>query len=274
MEVVVVQMKTENSIEENLRKAEGMIEEACATKKDLVVLPEMFLCPYEAKNFPKFATKEGDYVYHRLSNMAKKHQIYLVGGSIPELDEEGRVYNTSYVFDRTGAMLGKHRKVHLFDINMVGKHCFRESDTLTAGNGITVVDTEFGKIGVCICYDIRFSELFRLMVEQGAKLIVVPACFTLTTGEAHWDIFFRVRSTENQVFMIGAAGALDENGPFQSYGHSLVVSPFGDILGEMQQEEGILSATIELKEVEKVREENPFLQHRRLDLYEVRKKDR
>lgn len=126
-------------------------------------------------------TREGD-TWEKCSRLAAEHGIYLVAGSMPERDEAGNIYNTSYVFDRNGHQIGKHRKMHLFDIDVKGGQYFKESDTLTPGDQVTVFDTEFGKMGLCICYDFRFPELARLMVDEGAQVIIVPAAFNMTTG--------------------------------------------------------------------------------------------
>ena len=166
---------------------------------DLAVLPEMFCCPYENKYFPEYAESEGGDTWEKCSRLAAERGIYLIAGSMPERDATGRIYNTSYVFDRNGHQIGKHRKMHLFDIDVKGGQYFKESDTLTPGDQVTVFDTEFGKMGVCICYDFRFPELARLMVNQGAEVIIVPAAFNMTTGPLHWELMFRQRAVDNQV---------------------------------------------------------------------------
>lgn len=164
---------------------------------DLAVLPEMFCCPYENKYFPEYAEIEGGDTWEKCSRLAAEYGIYLVAGSMPERDEAGNIYNTSYVFDRNGHQIGKHRKMHLFDIDVKGGQYFKESDTLTPGDQVTVFDTEFGKMGLCICYDFRFPELARLMVDEGAQVIIVPAAFNMTTGPLHWELMFRQRAVDN-----------------------------------------------------------------------------
>ena len=150
---------------ENIREAGRKLEALEAEQVDLVTLPEMFNCPYQTPNFPVYAEPQGGPAWTACAELARKHKIYLSAGSMPEVDEAGRVYNTAYVFDRQGRQIAKHRKAHLFDIDVKGGQCFKESDTLTAGDQVTVFDTEFGKMGLCICYDFRFPELARLMVE-------------------------------------------------------------------------------------------------------------
>lgn len=271
LKIGLIQMKVEDNKKQNLMKASQLVTKITIEKPDIVILPEMFSCPYVAYNFPIYAEEEGDYSFSFLSSIAKTNNIYLVAGSIPE-KEKDKIYNTSYVFDREGKLIGKHRKVHLFDINIKNKQKFKESDTLTGGDNVTVFDTEFGKIGLCICYDIRFPELSRLMVDKGAKAIIIPASFNLTTGPAHWHTLFKSRAIDNQVFTIGCSPARDYNSPYISYGHSLITSPFGEILCELDESENLITYSIDLDYVDQVREELPLLRHRRHDLYELIKR--
>ncbi|MFR3522969.1 MAG: carbon-nitrogen hydrolase family protein, partial [Clostridia bacterium] len=183
--------------------------------------------------------------------------------------DNNKIYNTSFVFNRHGKKIAKHRKIHLFDIDIKGKQTFKESDTLSPGDDVTVFDSEFGKIGLCICYDLRFPELARLMVNKGAKVIIVPASFNMTTGPAHWHLMFRSRAVDNQIYTIGCSPASDYNSSYVSYGHSLIVSPFGEVLCELDDKENIITYEIDLDYVDKIREELPLLNHRRKDLYEL-----
>ena len=152
---------------------------------------------------------------------------------------------------------------------MKGGQCFKESDTLTAGDQVTVFDTEFGTMGLCICYDFRFPELARLMVEKGAKVILVPAAFNMTTGPAHWEILFRCRALDNQAFVLGTAPARDPSSGYTSWGHSIAVSPWGDILGQMDEREGCMIHTLDLERAGEVRNQLPLLKHRRKDMYRL-----
>ena len=269
--VGLIQIKVEDKKEDNLYKAAKLIDKIGKEDVDMVVLPEMFSCPYNTKNFPIYAEEEGDYSYKLLSEISKRNNIYLIAGSIPE-KEGSNIYNTSYVFNRQGEKIAKHRKVHLFDIDIKNKQTFRESDTLSAGDKVTVFDSEFGKIGLCICYDFRFPELARLMVDKGAKAIIVPASFNMTTGPAHWDIMFRSRAIDNQVYTIGCSPARDYDYSYISYGHSLIVSPYGDILCELDEKENFITYDIDLDYVDEIREQLPLLKHRRSDLYELLEK--
>ena len=271
IKVGLIQMKVKDKKDDNLHKAAKLIDKIGKEDVDMVVLPEMFSCPYNTKNFPIYAEEEGDYSYKFLSEVSKRNNIYLIAGSIPE-KEDNNIYNTSYVFNRQGEKIAKHRKVHLFDIDIKNKQTFRESDTLSAGDKVTVFDSEFGKIGLCICYDFRFPEIARLMVDKGAKAIIVPASFNMTTGPAHWDIMFKSRAIDNQVYTIGCSPARDYNYSYISYGHSLIVSPYGDILCELDEKENFITYDIDLDYVDEIREQLPLLKHRRSDLYELLEK--
>lgn len=139
-----------------------------------------------------------------ISNLASKNDVYILAGSIPE-KEDDRLFNTSYLFNRNGDVIAKHRKMHLFDIDVKGKITFKESDVLTAGNDFTIADTEFGKIGIGICYDVRFPELARIMVREGALVLFYPGAFNMTTGPAHWELLFKSRALDNQAYCVGVA---------------------------------------------------------------------
>ncbi len=244
-------------------------EKAAAAGADLIALPEMFCCPYETANFPLYAEKEGEATWQFAADLARRLGIYLSAGSMPEADETGRVYNTAYVFDRQGRQIAKHRKMHLFDINVKDGQVFQESLTLTPGNDVTVFDTEFGRIGLCICYDFRFPELCRLMALQGALLILVPAAFNMTTGPAHWELTFRSQGLYNQVYTVGTSPARDLDASYHSWGHSIVCDPWGTVLSQLDENEDIQITEIDLAKVLQTREQLPLLKHRRTDLYHL-----
>ena len=269
IKIAAIQMPTVADKMENVRTVKTYLEKIKDENPDFVILPEMFCCPYQTENFPIYAEKEGGPVWQQLSGYSKQYGIYLIGGSMPEKDAEGNVYNTSYIFDREGKQIGKHRKVHLFDIDVKGGQTFKESDTLTAGDSDTVFDTEFGKIGVMLCFDIRFPELSRMMVNDGAKVIFVPAAFNMTTGPAHWELSFRTRALDNQIYMVGCAPARDVSAGYISWGHSIVTDPWGRVTGMLDENEGILLAELDMDYEEQVREELPLLKSRRKDIYQL-----
>ena len=251
MKVAAIQMPTVEDKTENIRTAGKYIEKIKTESPDFVVLPEMFCCPYQTENFPVYAEKEGGPSWQAMSDYAREYQIYLIAGSMPEIDEAGNVFNTSYIFD----------------INVKTGQYFKESDTLTPGNHATVFDTEFGKMGVMICYDIRFPEFARRMVLQGAKMIFVPAAFNMTTGPAHWELTFRARALDNQIYMLGCAPSRNVQAGYISWGHSIVTDPWGQVRNQLDEKEGILIEEIDLEREEQIREQLPLLKHRRIELY-------
>lgn len=269
MKAAMLQTKVYGEKKKNIEQLEGLFKKVSREKVDLVTLPEMFNCPYQTGNFPVYGEERGGEMWKACSELAKKYGVYFSAGSVPEVDGAGRVFNTAYVFDREGREIARHRKAHLFDIDVKGGQCFRESDTLTPGDEVTVFDTEFGKMGLCICYDLRFPELARLMVMKGAGVILVPAAFNMTTGPAHWEILFRNRALDNQCYVLGTAPARDPQSGYSSWGHTIAVSPWGDILGQLEEQEGILMQTLDLERIGQVREQLPLLKHRRLDLYRL-----
>lgn len=271
VKLALCQMNVIDDKKENLKKASFMINKASA-ESDFIVLPEMFNCPYSNDKFIEYGEEEKDsYSLKTISNLARTNNVYILAGSIPE-KENDKLFNTSYLFDRTGKIIAKHRKMHLFDIDVKDKISFKESDVLTAGNEFTIADTEFGKIGIGICYDIRFPELARVMVEKGALILFYPGAFNMTTGPAHWELLFKSRALDNQVYCVGVAPALNEDASYHSYGHSIITNPWGDVVSKASTEEDLIICEIELDEIKKIREELPLLKNKREDLYEIIKK--
>ena len=252
--------------EERRRNVERQIREAAEAGAQVISLPEMWDCPYSNDYFRPYAEPADGPMVQFMSDIAAELGIYLIGGSISELDGD-RVYNTSFSFEPAGNMIGRHRKVHLFDIDVEGGIRFMESDTLTAGEDMTILDTEFCKIGVAICYDVRFPEWFRKMALAGAKLIVLPAAFNMTTGPAHWDLTIRARALDNQVYFAANEPARDEDGIYVAYGNSCIASPWGDFIAHGDEKESIIYGDIDTDMVDEIREQLPLLRHRRPELY-------
>ena len=263
------QMKVENNKHQNLHKAGLLIKQAVRDGAEIIVLPEMFNCPYRLEFMSQYAETEatGETISF-LADIAREHHCYIVGGSIPERVGED-LYNTSFVFNREGHMITKYRKIHLFDVDIPGGISFKESDLLTGGNKIISFQTHFGRFGLGICYDIRFPEIFRLLLNDEVKIVIVPAAFNMTTGPVHWYLLFQSRAVDNQVFMVGVSPARDESSDYVAYGHSLVVDPFGQIIWQAAAEETVGVVEVDLSIVDKTRQELPLLKHRRLDLYRV-----
>ena len=266
MKVAIVQMQVTENKETNLLHMRELVAEAAERGGDIVVLPEMFPCLYETSSFMENAEPHGGEIWNALSAAARENGVYLVGGSMPERDGE-QLYNTCFVFAPDGNQIARHRKTHLFDVDVKGGQYFKESDTFSAGKDVTVFDTEFGRMGLCICFDMRFPELARLYAMEGAKLIFVPAAFNMTTGPLHWELMFRSRAVDNQVFTIGCAPARDENGPYVSYGNSIAVDPWGKVLARVDGEEFVLLVDVDLSEADGVRNQLPLLSARREDVY-------
>jgi predicted amidohydrolase len=250
----------------NINTADSFIKEAVKAGTDIIVLPEMWNCPYSNDYFKKYAEVEGGKTYEFLSKMADTLNVYIVGGSIPEIEND-KIYNTSYIFDRNGKMIGKHRKIHLFDIDIKDGIKFMESETLTAGEKATVVETEFGKIGVGICFDVRFPELFRKMTLEGAKLIILPGAFNMTTGPAHWELTIRARALDNQVYFAACSPARSMNGHYIAFGNSCVSNPWGEFCAKTDANESIAYADIDFSYVDAIREQLPLLKARKVDAY-------
>ena len=262
-----IQMPVTGNKAEDLAFAVGQIRKVSGEKADIAVLPEMFDSPYDSSKFLEYSDRIGGETYRRLSDTAKECGIWLIAGSVPLL-EDGKLYNASFVFDRDGKEAACHKKVHLFDIDVKGGQAFRESDTLTAGDHITVFDTEFGKIGLCICFDFRFPELSRVMTLQGARILVVPGAFNMTTGPAHWEILFRMRAVENQVYTVGVAPARGDSG-YISYGNSMIVEPWGNVVYRADEKPETRVTEIDLDRIDDIRAQIPMISARRTDLYQL-----
>jgi len=246
---------------ENLAKAEALVEEAVRCGARFVVLPEVFLWRgaraaehTQAESIPGPTTA-------RLADLARRHKLYLLAGSILERTDTAKVFNTSLLFEPRGEIIGRYRKTHLFDIDLPGHVTIRESDTRAAGDEVVAVPTELGVIGMTICYDLRFPELYRRLTLARAEIITIPSAFTFPTGAAHWEILVRARAIENQVYVV----APDQVGPSPSghidFGGSLIVDPWGKPLAHAADREMVIFAEIDRDYQQKVRRDLPCLEH-------------
>ena len=265
MRVAVCQMHSGEDVEANLVEAERLLNEAAGGGADLAALPEVFPFVGPQSRAAELAEPLDGDIVKRLASVARERSMWVLGGSVYESDE-GRVYNTSPLFNRSGEIVARYRKIHLFDVELPNES-FRESDLFSAGDQIVTGETEFGRVGLTICYDLRFPELYRGLMAVGAEVLFVPAHFRELTGEAHWDVLLRARAIEDQCFVVAPA----QWGPFgeglRSFGHSLVVDPWGRVLVDAGGEgSGVWIADLDLSELRKVRERLPALQHRRLGL--------
>jgi len=266
----------------NLAAAAEAVASAAKGGAQLVMLPEMFQCPYSNDSFPVYCesipfdgSRETESVdpqkhpsSHALVAMAKKHNIWLIGGSFPET-EGGKLYNTCLVLDPAGKIVAKHRKVHLFDINIPGKQVFKESDTLSPGNSFTVFDAPFGKVGVGICYDIRFPEYAQICAQQGAVIMAYPGAFNTTTGPAHWELLQRARALDQQMYVLTCSPARNPESKYQAWGHSTVVGPWGDVQQTTEHGPALVLAELDLPRVQEVRSQIPVRMQKRTDMYGV-----
>lgn len=260
-------MAVSSDREANLKRAGSAAAAAGEAGADLLALPEMFTCPYATAAFQGCAdTFPAGPSFAALSEMAAANHLVVVGGSVPEL-AAGRLYNSCYTFGPHGEMLGRHRKVHLFDVDLPGGLAFMESATFSPGQDIVVLETPLGRLGVAVCYDIRFPELVRRLAMDGAWLVLVPAAFNLTTGPAHWGLTLRARAVDNQVFVAGVSRARVAQDPYVAYAHSMVVDPWGKVLGEAGTEEHLLLADVNPGRLPEIRGRLPLLAHRRPEVY-------
>uniref|UniRef100_A0A671RS52 omega-amidase n=1 Tax=Sinocyclocheilus anshuiensis TaxID=1608454 RepID=A0A671RS52_9TELE len=242
---------------DNLGRAQKIVKEAAGQGAKVVVLPECFNSPYGPGFFAEYAEKIPGESTQVLSEAAKECGVYLVGGSIPE-EDGGKLYNTCSIFGPDGKLLVKHRKIHLFDIDVPGKIRFQESETLSPGNCLSMFETPFCKVGVGICYDIRFAELAQIYAKKGCQLLVYPGAFNMTTGPAHWELLQRGRAVDNQVYVAAASPARDESASYVAWGHSSVVNPWS-----------VLSVRLYLQYLADMRQQIPITTQRRNDLYSV-----
>eukprot|EP01017_Pseudomicrothorax_dubius_P014702 TRINITY_DN1716_c0_g1_i2.p1 TRINITY_DN1716_c0_g1~~TRINITY_DN1716_c0_g1_i2.p1 ORF type:complete len:286 (-),score=49.90 TRINITY_DN1716_c0_g1_i2:118-975(-) len=278
--LALCQVKVVKDIRTNLDFSRKSVGEAVANGAQVVVLPECFNVPYAAEFFRPHAENvawpaERTPTLQLLKELSSQHKIWLIGGSIPEIDDADRLYNTSFVFNPNGELVSRHRKVHMFDIDIPGKITYRESDTFTPGNALTVFETEHCKIGLAICFDLRFPEQAALMTKDGAKVIVYPAAFNPTTGPAHFELLLRARAVDNQCYVAacGPARYVEEPKYYQSWGHSTIIDPYGKVVATTEHDPTIVYADIDLDYVDEIRKQIPALSGKRLDIYDVTKKN-
>ena len=251
----------------NLAAAVALVRQAARRGAELIVLPEMFAWRGRRVDEDAAAETIPGPISDRLAALARELRVVLVGGSLLERSPHpGRYHNTCPVFGRDGALLGRYRKVHLFDVDIPGHVTHRESDTKVPGDAVVVVPTDLGALGLAICYDLRFPELFRRLGAAGAEIVCLPSAFTFPTGAHHWEILVRARAIENQVYVVAA----NQIGPtptgVQDFGHSLVVDPWGTPIARAANTHTAIVAEIDRDYLARVRRELPCLEHRTFDV--------
>ncbi|CAI2180419.1 2485_t:CDS:10 [Funneliformis geosporum] len=240
-----IQLSVTSDKNANLINAKSKILEASRNGAKVIVLPECFNSPYGTKYFSEYAENipQGESV-KTLSEAAKEANAFVVGGSIPERDSSGKLYNTCTVYDTKGNLIVKHRKVHLFDIDIPGIIKFQESETLSPGSSLTHFETDYGKVGIGICYDMRFPEMAMIAARKGCIAMIYPGAFNLTTGPLHWELLQRARALDNQFFVATCSPARDMTSTYHAWGHSTVTDPNGQIVATTEHEEAIIYADI------------------------------
>ena len=261
----VAQFGATEDREENLRKAEERIREAAAAGAELVVLPEN--SAYVGPDVSDAGAEPADGPYcAKRSALASELGIWLYAGSFPERNGTPRPYNTAPLFGPDGRLRALYRKLHMFDVVIANGPAVKESAKKTPGTEIVVAETPLGKLGLSVCYDLRFPEMFRVMALKGAETFLCGACFMLQTGKDHWETLLRARAIENGCYMI-AAGQIGKNYAYRSYGKSMIVDPWGDVIACCGEREGVAIARIDPAYARKVREQLPSLRNRRSDVY-------
>ena len=265
----LIQYEVQAAWSENMSQVEELLKAAKAKGARLAVLPEFFNMPYDMALVPELAEGVPDgRTCAQLSKWARDLEMVLVGGTIAE-KENGQYYNTATLWDRDGRMAARRRKVHLFDVDLPGGVSFRESSILSPGNEIGVVDILGMKLGIAICYDIRFPETFRLLALQGADFAALPGAFNNVSGPAHWETLLRCRAMENTIYMAGVSGLSPAGANYNAWGHSMMVDPFGEVIVNLGRAQGFGLGVIDPERILDVRRRLPFLAQRRDDLYRM-----
>ena len=268
MKLALCQLRVTDDKRANLSRAREMLLRAADQGAQLAILPEMFSIAYEPRLFPAASEAcPGGESANMLSDAARETDMWIVGGSVPE-NLDGHLYNASMSFAPGGVYLGKYRKAHLFDIDVPGKFRFMESETIAPGQGYPLVFDGPVKTGAAICFDIRFPEWARLVMQAGADLLALPAAFSRNTGPRHWELLLRARALDNQLFVAAVSPAQSPS----AYGHSLVATPDGSVLYDCGAEERLAVVDLDLDLLADMRSSIPVSANRRLDLYGVEKK--
>jgi deaminated glutathione amidase len=269
MWTAVIQMQATGDLGANCGRAHQLIAQAAARGARLVALPEYFLGLGPPAAILAQAQDLGGHLVQAFRDQARQLRLYLLLGTIPEqTPAAAKVYNTSILLGPGGEILGVYRKLHLFDLDLPGQVSFRESAYVLPGCEVVALTlpAEPWTVGLAVCYDLRFPELFRALVDRGAELILVPAAFSQVTGKDHWEVLLRARAIENQVYILAPAQGPHPDQSLKTYGHSLIIDPWGRVLARAAEQEEILYARLDRQYLHRIRAELPCLNHRRLPL--------
>ncbi len=271
LRLACLQMNSTENVEQNLEFIESQLKLANKSDIDLIQLPENFSQMPSEPNQQHTEKTGGGLVQEFLSEMAKQYKIQIIAGSIPIQNNEGdKPFARSIVFDAFGQVIAHYDKIHLYDVDLPNGDRYRESETYTAGKlnkeNIKPVKTTLANLGLSICYDLRFPELYRELVSKGAEILCVPSAFTQSTGEVHWQTLLQSRAIENLVFVMAAAQVGTHASGRKTWGHSMIISPWGIVLDQLINDTGLLIAEVDLASITKLRTEFPVLNHRRLNV--------
>ncbi len=250
----------------NLRRIEALLDEAVAGGAQLVCLPEYATC-YGTRRGKLFVGAEEEDEHTgllALRDMARQQSVWMLIGSIAVKRNDGLINNRSFLIDDVGNIVARYDKVHLFDVDLEGGESYRESDLIRPGEQAVLIDTPFGRLGLTICYDLRFPQLYRTLAKAGANILFAPAAFTHKTGQAHWHTLVTARAIETSAYLVAPCQCGDQKGKLKRYGHSLIVGPWGEILADGGEDAGVITTEIHLDEVAAARCSIPALQHDRL----------
>lgn len=273
MLVAAIQLTSKTNKKKNLAVATSLMTRAVRQGAELVALPEYFSCIGSRTDLLKEAEKPGGGpAYDSLSEFARKNEVYVLAGSLPTIPEkrdDKKLFNRSIFFGPDGKEMGHYDKIHLFDAEMSESTSHRESDTFKPGSKLEVIDTPFGKVGMSVCYDLRFPEMYRSLALKGARIVFVPAAFTMYTGKDHWLPLLKARAIENQIYIIAPAQIGKHNDRQTTYGKSCIIDPWGNIIALAPDCETVIVADLDFKFLNKVRKELPVLKHYRKDLFHL-----
>ncbi len=260
-----VQMTSSPDLSANLEQAEEWIEFAARQGCELVTLPENFAYMGPETEKARLATEISQQAEAFLETMAQRYQVTLLGGGYPVPDQNGRVFNTATLVGINGQELARYQKIHLFDVNLPDGNTYRESSTVSHGQHPYVYNSgKFGVLGLSVCYDVRFPELYRVLVEHGAEILLIPAAFTAFTGRDHWQILLQSRAIENTCYVMAPAQVGVHYARRQSHGHAMIIDPWGLVLDDAGDKPGVAIAEIDPERLQQIRRQMPSLQHRQL----------